>query len=191
MQLPSEINLAIPFTSQAPNQNWNLPYQQFCEEASTLMAASYIKGETIKDANDADKKLLAIMDFEIKKFGYYEDTNADETAVILTNYFGISKVEVVSNPTIETIKSALAEGRAVIVPLAGRELGNPFFQNPGPLFHMIVIKGYTQSGNFITNDPGTRRGADYVYKDDVIMNAIHDWNGGNVYGGRKVMIIIG
>ena len=57
--LPTEVNLAIPFTSQAPHQNWAVPYQQFCEEASTLMAASYVKSENISGLNDADAKLLS------------------------------------------------------------------------------------------------------------------------------------
>jgi hypothetical protein len=191
LNLPAEVNLNIPFTSQAPNQNWGLPYQQFCEEASTLMVASYIKGQPINGANDADKKLLAIMDFEVKRSGYYEDTNAEETATILREYFGLTKIDVAADPTINDIKTALSEGKAVIVPLAGRQLGNPYFQQPGPLYHMLVIKGYRKNGDFITNDPGTRRGADYIYKADTIMNAIHDWNGGNVNAGRKVMIVVG
>ena len=155
------------------------------------MAASYINGQSFKDANDADQKLLAIMDFEIKRFGYYEDTTADETAVILREYFGIVLVKVIPNPTVDAIKSDLAQGKTIIVPLAGRQLGNPYYQQPGPLYHMLVIKGYTKNGDFITNDPGTRRGADYIYKPDIIMNAIHDWNGGNVDAGRKVMIVVG
>ncbi|MDX9913540.1 MAG: C39 family peptidase [Candidatus Moranbacteria bacterium] len=189
--LPEEVNLNIPFTSQAPAQNWSLPYQQFCEEASVLMVNSYINNQPILNSNDADKKLLAIMDFEIKKFGFYEDTNVSETATIFKEHFGITKVEVVLNPTIENIKSALAEGRAIVVPLAGRELGNPYYQQPGPLYHMLVIKGYKKNGDFITNDPGTKKGADFIYKADVIMKAIHDWNGGNVNAGEKIILVVG
>ena len=189
--LPAEVNLAIPFTSQAPHQNWDLPYQQFCEEASVLMAASFVKGENILGPDDSDKKMLAIKDFEEKKFGYYEDTTAEETAVILRENFELANVEVVFDPTSEKIKKALAGSKAVILPLAGREIGNPNYRQPGPLYHMLVVKGYTKSGNLITNDPGTRKGADYVYKPEVLLNAVHDWNGGNVDTGRKVMIIIG
>jgi len=189
--LPAEVNLAIPFTSQAPNQNWDLPYQEFCEEASVLMAASFVRGETISGPDDADKKMLAIKDFEEKKFGYHKDTTAEETAVILKEYFSLSKVEVISNPTEETIKRALAQGKAVIVPAAGRELGNPHYKRPGPLFHMLVVKGYTRAGDFITNDPGTRSGADYVYRPSILLNAIHDWNNGDVYKGKKTAIIVG
>jgi len=189
--LPNEVNLAIPFTSQAPHQNWDLPYQEFCEEASVLMAASFVRGETISGPDDADKKMLAIKDFEEKKLGFYKDTTAEETAVILKEYFGFSKIEVISDPTEETIKRALAGGKAVIVPLAGRELGNPHYKRPGPLFHMLVVKGYTRAGDFITNDPGTRNGADYVYQPSILLNAIHDWNNGDVYKGKKAAIIVG
>jgi len=189
--LPAEVNLAIPFTSQAPHQNWDLPYQQFCEEASVLMAASYVKGKVIAGPDDADAKMLAIKNFEETKFGYYEDTNIEETALILRDYFGLANVKTISDPNSEEIKKALAEGKAVILPLAGREIGNPNYRQPGPLYHMLVVKGYTKSGNLITNDPGTRKGADYVYKPEVLLNAVHDWNGGNVDTGRKVMIIIG
>jgi hypothetical protein len=189
--LPAEVNLKIPFTSQAPHQNWEMPYQHFCEEASVLMAVSYVKNQTIAGPDDADAKMRDIMEFEIKQFGYHEDTNITETATILRQHFNLSKVAVVDEPTVLQIKTALAEGKAVIVPAAGRQLGNPNFQSPGPLYHMLVIKGYRKNGDFITNDPGTRKGADYVYRADTLMNAIHDWNGGNVETGKKVMIVVG
>jgi hypothetical protein len=189
--LPAEINLNIPFTSQAPHQNWDLPYQEFCEEASALMAASFVKGENIVGLDDADKKMLAIKDFEEKRLGTYKDTSAEETAVIFKEFYGLEKVEVVFDPTEQIIKKYLAEGRAVVVPAAGRELGNPNYRSPGPLYHMLVIKGYTKTGDFITNDPGTRNGADYVYKPAVLLKAMHDWNRGDVYTGEKVAIIVG
>jgi hypothetical protein len=189
--LPAEVNLKVPFTPQAPHQNWELPYQEFCEEASVLMAASYVKGETISGPDDADKKMLAVMGFEMQKFGTYKDTTAEETAVILREYFGLSKVEVVPDPTEQSLKQALAQGKVAVVPAAGRELGNPNFRRPGPLYHMLVVKGYTKTGDLITNDPGTRNGADYVYKPSILLNAVRDWNGGDVYTGRKVAIIVG
>lgn len=189
--LPEQVNLKIPFTSQAPHQNWEDPYGEFCEEASALMVVSYIQNQPILSADDADKKLLAIKDFEEKKFGFHLDTTAEQTAIILREHFNLTKVELVENPTSLDIKTALADGKAVILPLAGRELGNPYYQQPGPLYHMLVVKGYTKNGSFITNDPGTKRGADYIYTESVLMNALHDWNDGDVYNGKKVMIIVG
>jgi hypothetical protein len=190
-QLAIEVNLDIPFTSQAPNQNWVLPYKEFCEEASVLMVMSYVNRQLISTHDYASQKMLEIKAFEEKRFGYYQDTNAEETAIIMREFYNYSKIKIVYNPTIEDIKMALAEGRAVIMPAAGRMLGNPYFQVPGPLYHMIVIKGYTKTGNFITNDPGTRHGADFIYAPNVLMNANHDWNNGDVNNGRKVVIIVG
>ncbi len=186
-----EINLDVPFTSQAPHLNWDQPYQDFCEEASILMAVQYLRGDIISNADFANDKMLAIMDFEIKKFGYYRDTNIEEVAVIFREFYGIKDVKIVYNPTVEDIKKALIEKKAVVVPVAGRQLYNPYFTPPGPLYHMLVIKGFTKDGKFITNDPGTRRGANFIYKPDVLMNAIHDWNGGDVDNGAKVIMIIG
>ena len=190
--IPSlEINLAVPFTVQAPNANWDEIHQEFCEEASILMAASYIKGWDIPDASTADRKMFEIKTFEEERFGYYKDTTAEETATIIHEFYGIEKVKVVYDPTIGDIKKALSEKRVIIAPAAGRQLGNPYFRQPGPLYHALVIKGYTKEGSFITNDPGTRRGVDFIYNPDVLMNAIHDWNGGDVENGRKVVIIVG
>lgn len=189
--LPAEVNLNIPFTSQAPHKNWELPYKEFCEEASVLMAHHYLQGKDIVSPDYADAEMLKIKAFEEQRFGYYEDTTVEETAVILREYFQLNKIEVVPDPRVEDIKKALAEGKAVIVPAAGRLLPNPYFRSPGPLYHMLVIKGYTKDGKFITNDPGTRRGADFLYEPEDLMRAIHDWNGGAVLEGQKVMIIVG
>lgn len=186
-----KINLAVPFTVQAPHAIWDAPYKEFCEEASALMAASYVKGEDIPSADFADAKLLEIKAFEEKEFGFYEDTTAEQTAVILKKHFGIKNVDVLDNPTPDDFREALNAGKLVVMPAAGRELGNPYFTAPGPLYHMLVIKGYTGS-KFITNDPGTRRGADYVYSEDVLFSAMHDWHGdGNIDLGKKVVLIVG
>ncbi len=189
--LPAEINLAVPFTSQAPHMNWEDPYGEFCEEASTLMAAFYLQDKTIPNADFADRELLKIMDFEVNKLGYHLDTTAQETTVILKEYFGISEVKLLNDPTVNQIKENLAQGKLIIVPAAGRMLANPNFTAPGPLYHMLVIKGYTSDGKFITNDPGTRKGADFIYQYDNLMNAIHDWNGGDVLNGKRVVIVVG
>lgn len=190
--LPAAINLKVPFTPQAPHAIWTPPYKEFCEEASVLMAASYLQNKTIPSAAVADEKMLAIKAFEEKRFGYYEDTTAAETAVILREFYKIEAVKLMENPSVADFKTALAAGKLVIVPAAGRLLGNPYYTPPGPLYHMLVIKGYTADGKFITNDPGTRRGADFLYSPETILNALHDWRAdGNIEQGKKVVIVVG
>lgn len=189
--LPAEVNLAIPFTSQAPFKVWDEPHEEFCEEASVLMASHYILGLRIPNPEYADEQLFKIKDWEEKNLGYYKDTTAQETSRILKEYFGISKVAIVRDPTLMEIKQAVFEGKAVLIPAAGRQLPNPNFRSPGPLYHMLVVKGYTKDGQIITNDPGTRLGADFIYEPEALLNAMHDWNNGDVEHGAKVIIIVG
>ena len=190
--LPKQVNLAVPFTAQAPHANWDDPYAEFCEEASVLMAISYITGKSIPNPDFAAQKMLEIKAFEEKRFGYYKDTTAAETAIIFQEFYKYKNVKVLDNPKVADIKQALAAGKLVVIPAAGRLLGNPYYTPPGPLYHMLVIKGYTADGKFITNDPGTRRGADFVYSEATIMNAIHDWRTDTkIELGKKVVIIVG
>ncbi len=185
-----EINLAVPFTSQAPESNWDLPYQELCEEASAYMVAEYYFGkpEGKIDAIEANTALLEAIAFEEDYLGTYLDTTAEETASFIEAYYGL-EAEVLQNPTVEQIKAEVAAGRPVIVPAAGRELGNPNFTGEGPLYHMLVIKGYT-ADSFITNDPGTRNGENYVYNIATIMAAMGDWNDGSPATGAKVVIFV-
>ena len=137
----------------------------------------------------ADQELLAIVDWENDHFGWYEDTTAEQTAELIREYWGYDRVEVIENPTSQDIKIQVANGRPVIVPAAGRELGNPNFTDPGPLYHMFVIRGYT-ADTFVTNDVGTRRGENYIYDIDTVMDAMHDWNDGDVYNGEREIIAV-
>ena len=191
--LPSEFNLAVPFTSQAPHANWDLPYKETCEEASLYMVHAYYEG--IKEgkiaAEIADAEIKKIIEFEKEIFGYYEDTTAEQTGTLAEMMYGHEKIELIENPTVEQIKTHVAAGHPVIVPAAGRLLGNPNFTAPGPIYHMLVIRGYTKDGKFITNDPGTKNGEAYVYDFDTVMNAMHDWNNGDeITEGKKVALVI-
>lgn len=187
---PVEYNLAVPFTSQAPHGIWDTVHKETCEEASTLMVAFYFDGKPPGkiDPDTAEEELQRLIAFENALFGYHEDTTAQETALVIETDYHLT-TELLLNPTVEQLKEAIASGFPVIVPAAGRLLGNPNFTPPGPIYHMLVLKGYTEDG-FITNDPGTRLGADYFYKNDVLLNAIHDWNGGAVELGEKIVIVV-
>lgn len=186
--LPRQFNLAVPFTSQAPHANWELPYQEACEEASILMVQAYYEGQVSGQINPdiADAEIQDLVAFQQQLFGNYLDTTAKETVELIDAYYGYTAY-VVENPSVEQVKEQIAQGYPVIIPTAGRLLGNPNFSGEGPVYHMLVIKGYTET-SFITHDPGTRNGASYVYDIDVIMNALGDWNNGNPEEGKKVMI---
>ena len=184
------VNFAVPFTSQAPFANWELPYQEACEEASLIMLNAYLAGVEGFTPEEADRQILRLVEWEKKTFGYYEDTTAEETARIAREYFGLKNSRAVPIASIDDVKNELVKGNPVIVPAAGRLLKNPYFRGQGPLYHMLVVKGFTKDGKIITNDPGTRRGADFLYDPVTLWNAIHDWNGGDVANGQKMMIVL-
>ncbi|MFA6132204.1 MAG: C39 family peptidase [Patescibacteria group bacterium] len=189
--MPVEFNLAVPFTSQAPLANWDVVHEDACEEAAIYMVNAFYEGWPAGkiDPNQADIDLLKIVDYEKALFGFFESTTAAQTAVLAEQMYGYERVEVIEDPTVEDLKAHLVAGRPVIILAAGRMLGNPNFTGEGPLYHALVLKGYTKT-TFVTNDPGTRLGADYQYSFDTIMEAMHDWNGGDVLNGAKVVVVI-
>jgi hypothetical protein len=171
--LPKELNLKVAFYSQAPFGNWDYPWQEACEEASILLVANeYLhKNWTSEEFNNQILKLVA---WENKVFGYYTDTTMREVAKMLKDNFNLDSV-IHENPTYEEIQEILAKGHLIIMTFAGKEIGNPNYKNGGPLYHAMVIKGYKEGEKLITNDVGTRRGADYVYDWKTLQNALHDW----------------
>ena len=185
-----EMNLKVPFTTQAPFRDWGMPYQEACEETAALMVHYFYEGKTFTK-EIADEEIKGLVAFQEQILGAYKDTTAEETARFIREYWGYPSVRV-TPATIERIKAEIGNGRPVIIPTSGKQLfaGNPYFRNNGPLYHMLVIKGYTKDGKFITNDPGIGRGESYVYDENLLFNAIHDWNGGKVTSGEKLMIII-
>lgn len=193
--IPDEINLKVPFMVQAPNANWDKTHEEACEEAAILMANRYFLGREITGAEDIEQGLQEIIAWEMQNLGFFESTTADETVKVLNQMLNSMptgrqvKTKTITNPSVDDIKQAIADNKLVLVPSAGRELHNPFYKSPGPLYHFLLIKGYTGT-QFITNDPGTKRGENYPYDFATVLSANHDWNGGDVPNGAKTMIVV-
>lgn len=182
------LNLAVPFQSQAPFGDWSEPYQNACEEASIIMVDYYLipsslSKQQMKDAIDTQ------VAWQFKNWGEHGELPIAKVAELAKAFYPKYTMQILRNLTADTIKQQLKLGRPVIVPSAGRELGNPNFTAAGPLYHMLVVKGYTATGKFITNDPGTRNGADYVYTSSVLMNAINDWGTTSLSGEKTGLVM--
>lgn len=188
--IPAEFNLDVPFAVQAPFAVWDAVHEDACEEASAIMAAHFVLGKKLPDATYIDGEILKIVDWESKNFGFWKDTDAEKTAEILRKFYGLKDVGVKYGITVDDIKKEVAAGHPVILPAAGRALKNPYFSGEGPFYHMLVVRGYTKDGKIITNDPGTKRGKNFIYDAAVLFSAIHDWNGGDVPNGQKAMIVV-
>lgn len=195
--LPAKFDAKVSFASQAPQGDWNMPYQEACEEASMIMAARYFKNEKL-DNNIMAEEILKLVEWE-EKNGYPIDLTAGQTVEVLEKYFGLKATlnKLVSEPE---MKKKLVAGDLIIVPLAGRDIGNPYYHQPGPLYHMLLIRGFDEE-NFITNDPGTKRGEAYRYRYGDLLWAVHDWVGGDrefqdprpepdMRTGARVMVVV-
>lgn len=188
--IPDSINLDVPFIPQAPEKNWDQPWQDACEEAAILMMDAYQHDKTIS-IDQAKHDILAMVKWE-EDLGWGRSIEMEKMQKVFTDYlmgYVSSKLHVVENPSIDQIKKYVAGGQPVLVLADGQILPNPHFQNGGPPYHALIVRGYTKD-SFITNDPGTQFGQNYKYKYSDLMNAIHDWNDGNVPSGRRVVLVI-
>ena len=190
--------LPIPFTSQAPLAKWSdVRQEDGCEEASAVMAMAWTNGEKAISKITAEKEIVAISDFELKKYGQFHDVALkDLRQWVFLDYFkyNAKKVRVVENIKLADIKKELSAGHLVLVPTNGQALKNPYYKSPGPERHMLVIKGYDAAKKeFIVNDSGTKRGESYRYGENILFSAIRAYPTGDhlpIVGTKKVMLAV-
>lgn len=187
---PANYALAVPFVLQAPTANWDAIHNETCEEAAALTVHYYHTKKKNATSKDIEKEFSKMIRYENSRFGDFKDTTAKQTAQMIKDLYGYKRVEVIKMKSINDIRAHVLARRPVIIPTAGKLLKNPNFKNGGPLYHNLVIRGFRSDGRIVTNDPGTRHGNGYLYNPKTLWNAIHDWNGGKIYSGAKVMIVV-
>ncbi len=190
-----DVLLDIPFAAQAPFGEWNdIRQSEGCEEAAILMAVRWAKGQSLT-LEEAKEEIIRIYEYQIANFWTAHDTSAQDTLDwIVSGYFNYPNVKLVENITIQDIKNELYSGNAVVVPVNGKLLPNPYFSGIGPLQHTILIKGYdSKTKEFITNDPGTRFGENFRYHSSVLDMALHDYESGDktyLPEQQKTMLVV-
>lgn len=175
-----ESYIDVDFVPQAPFADWgDLRQQEACEEASAFMAVSWATNHdfTYEEARDT---FVTMSNWEENNWGYYHDTSAEDTSErILSMYLGFSNYEVARDISTWDIREELQNGNVVIVPINGQTIGNPYFVQPGPERHMILVVGFDASTNeFITKDPGTRHGDDLRYTESNMSRSLRDYTSG-------------
>lgn len=158
--LPARHQLTVAFTPQAPTANWDLLHNEACEEASAIMANAFFNQIDSLPPRIVEEQITLLTNWQLENFGYSLSITTEETKQMIEAVYGL-QAELTTIDE-DLIKQALVDNKLVILPAAGRLLGNPNFTPPGPIYHMLVITGYDENG-FITNDPGTRRGENYRY----------------------------
>ncbi len=208
--LPNKVIYDVPFTTQSPFAKWDELHEEACEEASLIMLKYYndkIERPSLSknslSKKVAEEEIEKLVKYQIKKYGDFYDTDVKTTKQIGEDFYKLDNLKIIENFTIEDLKKELAQGDIILVPTAGRELGNQNFTPPGPLYHNLVIIGYDNKamidsagrkskGIFITNDPGTRNGQNYKYNQQVLYKAVHDFPGNinKISEGPKRAIIL-
>lgn len=190
--LPQKVRNVAPFAPQAPFANWDALHEEACEEAAIITAHYFLKGTATLSPEDVDKNILAMVSYQEKNYGGNKDLPAEKIIQLASDFYK-DTYRLVTNYNLRDIKEYLAKGSVIIVPAAGRVLENPNFKQPGPLYHALVIIGYDENKKqFITNDPGTRKGKDFRYSYTNLMESIHDFPGKkeDILKGKKVLIVV-
>ncbi len=167
----------VPFVPQAPFDEWSDPRQNDgCEEASSLMAVRWARGQILK-SEEALGEIIASSDFILGKYGEYRDTSLEDTLNwIVKDYFKYRNAALKKISAASDLIDELSKENIIIAPMNGQALGNPYYRNPGPIHHMIVIIGYDPAKDvFITNDPGTEMGRAHEYAANLLFGAIRDY----------------
>jgi hypothetical protein len=174
--LKSSMLLSVPFTPQAPTANWDTIHNEDCEEASSIMANAYYNGphDAKLDPSYVEGQLTKLTTWEMQTFGYNLDVTSEETVKMIEANYGL-QTKILYSFTEDDIKNELAQNHLVLFPANGQLLGNPNYKQPGPKYHMLVIRGYTPT-SIITNDPGTHNGLNYSYSFDTLYKANGDWS---------------
>jgi hypothetical protein len=177
VSIPTAVFLPVPFTSQAPLNNW-AARQHTCEEASLLMVDRYLHG-------DHSGKLI---DPQTADAGINQITAWKPAVDLTTQQVGeVAKVNMgwaykLLPAERLNMKQQLSLGRPLIVGVRTHGLGNPnypgyhthFEQAGWSVSHYLVVVGYDAGDNYILNDPGLTRGQGYHITYDQLMHAIDD-----------------
>lgn len=191
-RLPTTILLKAPFTPQAPTGNWDTIHNEDCEEASALMAFTYFNGPGVAklDPGYVESQLTKLTDWEQTNLGYNLDINSEETARMIEAVYHLH-TKILYQFTEYDMKKELAQTHLILFPGNGQKFENPNYKQPGPIYHMLLVRGYTPT-QIITNDPGTKKGLDYSYlfKTLYAANGDFDHTTGKVDTNKKNIIVV-
>ena len=189
--LPNKHQITTAFIPQAPEKNWDQPWQDACEEASILTVHYYYQNQTpdlptlLKDYQTLFS-LSSVHDINLSQMANYSQQ--------LYRY----KPTIINNPDTEIIKKYVSQNIPVIITANGKTLfkENKRFKSGGPWYHSLVILGYDDNiSKFIVHDVGTQFGAYYKYSYSLLMDSIHDLpaNGNKEQidsGDKKILVLV-
>lgn len=191
---PNKHLIKTIFVPQAPEKNWDQPWQDACEEAAILTVHYFYQNNT-PDTTQIKNDILKMIDYENLQ-SYTHDMNLSQMELVSQKYLGYT-TEIINDPTIDDIKKYLIKDIPIIVPASGKKLfqENKHFKAGGPYYHNLTILGYDDDQKkFIVHDVGTQFGAYFKYSYSLLMDSIHDFpstkNKEDINDGEKRILIL-
>jgi hypothetical protein len=173
--LPDHILLQVPFTTQAPLNDW-AQHQESCEAATLTMLTGYWQHNTsvVIDPHAADSSIRQIDGWKSQP-----DLNDEMMGQLARQHWGYSYWIVPNTP--QVIAEQLAAGRPLIAEVRTHGLGNAnypgyrtHFEETGwSVPHFVVIIGYDATGVWL-NDAGISKGRGYHISFAQLTHAIAD-----------------
>ncbi len=196
--ITNQINLPVntlktTFIEQAPERNWDQPWQDACEEAALLNGYYY------KTNQNPDKKTIVE---DLNKLFKYESQQGWGHDIDIKKLYKVAKYlnltpKVYKKPTVSFLKSQIDKKHIVIIPANGKTLykENKNFKNGGPDYHALALLGYDETQEqFIVHDVGTKNGAYFRYSYNLLMEALHDLpengNKKDINSGTKRVLVL-
>jgi len=173
--LPDHILIQVPFTTQAPLNNW-AQHQESCEAANLTMLVEYWNNDSdvVINANTADSMIRQIDGWKPQP-----DLNDTMLGQLAQQHFGYTYRILPNDPKV--IAEQLSAGRPLLAEVRTHGLGNShypgytnhFEQNGYSVPHFVTIIGYDSSGVWL-NDPGISWGRGYHISYAQLTHAIDD-----------------
>ncbi len=185
--LPATVSLAVPYAAQAPFGNWTV-HEESCEEAASFMVHEHLAGIKYSDNRIPDATVDPIYrtmkTWQVAHYGSEPDLTMEALGKFNKEYYGFSYKTAAADET--SIKTALAGGNPVVVPVMTHSLQNSMY-GPVSVYHVLLIKGFDATG-VITNDAGVGNGADHHYDWAILWQAI-DAQTSKMNQGRVMLTI--
>ncbi len=173
--LPSRVLLQVPFTTQAPLNNW-AQHQESCEAANLTMLVAYwqVDSSPVINPKQADATIR-----QIDSWKPQPDLNDTMLGELAQQHYGYAYRLVPNDP--QVIAEQLAAGRPLLAEVRTHGLGNPRYpgysshyeQTGWSVPHFVLIIGYDSTGVWL-NDPGISSGRGYHISYAQLTHAIDD-----------------
>ncbi len=173
--LPDHVVLQVPFTTQAPLNNWS-QHQESCEAANLTMLWLYWNHDpsVVIDPHAADGHIQ-----QIDSWKPQPDLNDTMVGELARQHWGYSYRILPNDPKV--IAQQLSAGRPLLAEVRTHGLGNSHYpgytshyeQTGWSVPHFVTIIGYDSTGVWL-NDPGISWGRGYHVTYPQLTHAIDD-----------------